>query len=101
MAFKITRLKKLLLSYSATSFFPDIYRMKNFDSSIPVSFGEISMSFLNFLSQKTYPGKCLRPEVIFSRRYLKKCSIWSDPSAIINLSDFKNAIKSEPLGNRG
>ena len=29
------------------------------------------MSILSFLSQKTYPGECLRPEVILSRSHLK------------------------------
>ena len=33
-------------------------------SSIPVGFRAISESFLNFLSQKLYPGETLRPEVI-------------------------------------
>ena len=56
-------------------------------SSIAVGFRAISMSFLSFLSQETYPGGFLRQEVIFSRSYLRKC--------------FKNAIKSEPFGVRG
>ena len=34
------------------------------------------MSFLNFLSQKRYPGEFLRPEVILSRTYLRNCCIW-------------------------
>ena len=58
------------------------------------------MSFLSFLSQKTYPGEFLKPEVILSRSYLRKCKIWPGPPSIINLSFFKNAIKSEPLGVR-
>ena len=30
----------------------------------------------SFLSQKTYPEKFLRPEVILSRSYLRKCNVW-------------------------
>ena len=44
-------------------------------SLIPVGFTEISMSFLSFLSQKGYPLEFLRPEVILSRSYLRKCNI--------------------------
>ena len=104
--FKRVRLKKCLLSYSATSFFlTDIYRMVSFDkfaySFIPVIFTAIWMSFLSFLSQKTYPGEFLRPKVILSRSYLRKFSVWRCAPSIINLSFFKNAIKSEPLGVRG
>ena len=65
-----------------------------------VGFRAISMSFLSFLSQKNYPGEFLGTEVILSRSYLRKCSIWLPP-IIINLSFFKNAINSEPLGVRG
>ena len=74
--------------------------IKFFYSLIPVGFRAISMSFLSFLSQKTYPGEFLKPEVILSRSYLRKCKIWPGPPSIINLSFFKNAIKSEPLGVR-
>ena len=42
---------------------------------IPVGFRRISMSFLSFLSQKTYPLEFLTTEVILSRIYLRKCSI--------------------------
>ena len=59
------------------------------------------MAFLSFLSQKTYPGEFLRPEVILSRSYLRKCSIPLGFLPIINLSFFLNIIKSEPLGVRG
>ena len=65
-----------------------------------VGFRVISMSFLSFLSQKTYPGEFLRPKVILSRSYLRKFSVWRCAPSIINLSFFKNAIKSEPLGVR-
>ena len=61
-------------------------------SSIPVGFRAILMSFLSFLSQKAYPGEFLRPEVILSRSYLRKCSIWLGSLPIINLSFFKNVI---------
>ena len=57
------------------------------------------MSFLSFLSQKTYPDEFLRSEVILNRCYLRKCSIWPPP--VINLSFFENAVKSELLGVRG
>ena len=67
-------------------------------SSIPVGFRAILMSFLSFLSQKTYPGEFVRPEVILSRTYLRKCSIWLGLPPIIN---FENTIKSELLGVRG
>ena len=70
-------------------------------SSISLGLRAISMSFLSFLSQKTYPGEFLRPEVILSRSYLRKCSIPLGFLPIINLSFFLNIIKSEPLGVRG
>ena len=70
-------------------------------TSMPVGFKAISMSFLSFLSQKTYPGEFLRPEFISSRSYLRKSSNWSGLLPIINLLMFENAIKSEPLGVRG
>ena len=79
---KRLRFKKGLLSCSATSFFftSYIYRMVNLIgfaySSIPVGFRAISTLFLSFLSQKTYPEEFLGPEVILSRSYLRKCSIW-------------------------
>ena len=72
-----------------------------FYSLIPVGFRAILMSFLSFLSQKKYPGEFFRPEVILSRSYLRNCCIRRSPLIIINLSLFKNAIKSEPLGVRG
>ena len=63
---------------------------------MPVGFRAIMMSFLRFLSQ----GKFLKPEIILSRTYLRKLSIWP-PSIIINLLFVKNAITSELLGVRG
>ena len=54
-----------------------------------------------FLESKAYAREFLRSEVILSRSYLRKCSIWLGPPHIINLSFFKNAMKSEPLGVRG
>ena len=77
------------------------YRLDFAYSSITVGFRAISMSFLSFLSRKTYPGKVLRPEVILSRSYLRKCIIWLPPLIIINLTFLKIAIKSEPLGVKG
>ena len=68
---------------------------------MPVGFRTILMSFLSFLSQKRYSGEFLRLEVILSRSYLRNCCIWWSPLIIINLSFFKNAINSEPLGVRG
>ena len=59
------------------------------------------MSFLSFLSQKTYSGEFIRPEVNLSRSYLSKCSICLGLPPVINLSFFKNVKKSEPLGVRG
>ena len=70
-------------------------------SSVPIGLRANSMSFLSFLSQKSYQGKLLRSEVILSRSYLRKGSIWLVHPPIINLSFFKNAIKYEPLGVRG
>ena len=64
---------------------------------MPVGFRAILMSFLSFLSQKTYP----RPEVILSRNYLRKRNTWPPPSITINLPFLKNPINSEPLGVRG
>ena len=69
-------------------------------SLIPVSVRPNLMSFLSFLSQKKYLGEFLRQEVILSRIYLRKCSIWPLPSSIINLPFFKNTITSGPLGVR-
>ena len=37
------------------------------------------MSFLSFLSEKTYPGEFSRPEVTLRRNYQIKCSIWLPP----------------------
>ena len=51
-------------------------------SLIAVGFRTISKSFFCFLSQTTYPGECLRPEVVLSRSYLRKCSIWPPLSSI-------------------
>ena len=48
-------------------------------TSIPIGLRAISMSFLSFLSQKTYPGEFLSSEVVFSRGYLRKCSTWLGP----------------------
>ena len=79
-------------------FFTYIYHMVSFTYSlIPVGFRAILMSFVSFLSQKTYPGKSWRPEFILSRSYLRKCSIWPPSSIIINVSFFKDAINSGPL----
>ena len=89
----------MLLNYSAIHFFWQIYIA--WYSIISIGFRAITMSFLSFLSQKAYPGECLRPDVVLSRSYLRKCSIWLGPPPIINLSFFENAIKSEPLGARG
>ena len=77
--------------------------MLNFDRIclIPVGLRAFLVSLLSFLSEKTYPGEFLRPEVILSRSYLRKCSIWLELPPIINLSFFKNVIKSEPLRVRG
>ena len=44
-------------------------------SLMPVGFRAILMSFLSFLSQKTFPGEFLRPELILSRSYLRNCCI--------------------------
>ena len=62
-----------------------------------VDFRAILMSFLTFFSQKTNPAEFLRQEVILSKGYRRKCSIWSEPLAIINLLFFKNATKSDQL----
>ena len=106
IVFKIVWIKKGLLNYSPILLFlTDIYHIviliKFSYSLIPVGFRVILMSFLSFLSQKTYPKEFLRPEVILSRSYLRNCCIWWSPLIIINLSFFKNAINSEPLGVRG
>ena len=82
-----------LLSYSVTSFFTDIH-------CIPAGFRAISMSFLSFLSQKTFTGEFLRPWVILSKSYLRKRSNWPGPSSSIIFSFFENAIKSERVGVR-
>ena len=58
------------------------------------------MLFLTLLSQKTYAGEFVGPEVILSRSYLRKESIWQGRPPIINLSLFKNAINSDRLGVR-
>ena len=74
-------------------------------SLIPVGFRAIlifcHLSFFSFSSQKKYSVEFLRPEITLSRRFLRKCSIWSPPppppNSIINLSFFKKTIKSELL----
>ena len=106
MIFKRVRLKNSLLSYSATPFsFTDIYRMVNFDwicLKLNTSrFWDNFDTFFSFLSQKTYPGEFLRPEVISSRSYQRKCSICLSSPHVINFSFYENAIKSELLGVRG
>ena len=45
-------------------------------SSVAIGFRIISILFLTLLSQKTYAGEFVRPEVILSRSYLRKESIW-------------------------
>ena len=70
-------------------------------SLIQVGFSEILMSFLGLVSHKIYAGEFLRPEIILSRSYLRKCSIWLGFPPIVNLLFLKNVIKSEPLGVRG
>ena len=72
----MSAIKKSLPSYSVTSFFSQIYTswkiLKGLAYSlIPVSFRTILISFLSFLSQKTYPGEFLRPKIILSRSYLR------------------------------
>ena len=84
IVFKIVWIKKGLLNYSPTLLFlTDIYHIviliKFSYSLIPVGFRAILMSFLSFLSQKTYPKEFLRPEVILSRSYLRNCCIWLPP----------------------
>ena len=106
IVFKRVSSKKSLLSYNAPSFCSQIYTAWKIligfaNSLIPVDFREILVSFLSFLSQKTYSGESLRPEVILSRTYLRECSIRLGPHCIINLPFFKNPKKSEPLGVRG
>ena len=71
--------KTKLLSYSAKSFsFTDIYWMAKFGffySSKPISFTSISISFSNFLSQKTYPDEYSRPDVVWNGSYQRKSGI--------------------------
>ena len=99
------RLKKALFSYSATSFYSQIYTawqiLIEFSYSlIPVGCRAILMSCLSFESQKTYPGEFLRPEVILSRSYLRKCSIWLLKNYQYMLKIFHDAHKnlSSPPG---
>ena len=82
--------------------------MVNFDSiclwlNTSRFYGNFDIIF-EFLSQKSHPGKFLKPEVILSRNYLRKFSVWlpapPSPPIIINLPFLKNAINSEPLGIR-
>ena len=60
-------------------------------SIIPVGFRAILISFLNFWSQKRYPGDFLRPEVILSRSHLRNCCIWWSSLTHISL----------PIGTNG
>ena len=65
IVFERVQLKKFYSAIVPHLFFTDIYCMVNFligfaCSSISVDVRAISMSFLSFLSQKTYPGKLLR-----------------------------------------
>ena len=50
-------------------------KSENFPISKPVRFRAISMSLLNFLSQKTYTGEFWRPEVVWNISYQRKSSI--------------------------
>ena len=63
-------------------------------SSMPIGFRTISMSFLSFLSQETYPGDFLRLEVILRRSYLRKCSSWPLPSPYHQFVIFKKIPKN-------
>ena len=96
-------IKKSLHIYKRHIFFFQIYTTWKIligfaYSFIPVGFRAILMLFLSFLSQKIYPAEFVKPEVLLSRRYLRKCSIWPGAPSVINFS--KNAIISEPLGFR-
>ena len=84
IVFKKVWLRKVLLSYSAASFFHRYKLHKNIligfsYSLIPVGFRTILMLFLSFMSQKIYPGEFLRPEVVLSRSYQRNCCIWLPP----------------------
>ena len=105
IVFKRARLKKVYSAVVPHVFFLKIYTARKIligfaYSSILVGFRAILMLFLKILSQKIYPDENLRSEVILSRSYLRKCSIWLPRSIIINFPFFKYAVNSEPLGVR-
>ena len=86
-----TAWSKKLLSHSAISFsFTNIYRKGNFDRFSyglkPVDFRAISISLLNFLSQKTYLGKFqnkrLSETEVMKERVIFKMSVEAHQFAI-------------------
>ena len=67
------------------------------NSSKPVGFRAISMSFLNFLSQKTYHGEFFLFETdVIKEKVVFKTSAEAHQSSII-----KNTINSKMFGGRG
>ena len=106
IVFKRARLKKVYSAVVPHFFFLKIYTAWKIligfaYSSILLGFRAILMLFLKILSQKIYPDENLRSEVILSRSYLRKCSIWLGLPLSSICHFFKNVIKSEPLGIRG
>ena len=83
MIFETLWSKKRKLLSCSTLLKEKLLNSKFWYNSKPVGFRAISMSFLNFSCQKTYPGKFSRPEVIWDRSYQWKSSIqkvsWSTP----------------------
>ena len=55
------------------------------------------MSFFEFLESKNILKIILRPEIILSKIYLRKCSVLSPP-IIIKLSFFVNVKNLEKVG---
>ena len=104
--FKTVRLKKVYSAIVAHLFFHRNVPDGKFLIGFAYSFKQVGlranlMSCFSFLSQKTYPGEFVRPEVVLSRSYLRKCSIWLGLPPIINLSFFENTTKSELFEVRG
>ena len=98
IVFKKVQLKKVCSVIVLHLFFSQTYTARYIligfvYSSVPVDFRAISMSFLSFLSQKTYPGKFLRPKVILSGIYLRKCNIWLPPPFYHKFVIFKKRHK--------
>ena len=105
IALKRVRLKKILLSYSATFFFTDIYCMVNFDKiCLQLSTSRFQGNFdviFKFLESRNIPRENFKTRGYFKQKLSEKNVVFGHPSIIISLSFFKYAINFQLVGVRG